>query len=131
MNKRLTRISKYMSFILCHESKSIGLNLDAEGWADVNEFVEKANATGKSVTTEQVLTVVAENDKQRFELNEDKSRVRAIKVSRKAIRKETRQAAAKPVEAKTPTSEAPKPEAPPTGKPVFTRSRLVQRTETP
>ena len=126
MNKRLTRISKYMSFILSHEPKSIGLTVDAEGWAEVQEFVEKANATGKSVTAEQVMTVVAENDKQRFELNEDKTRIRAVKVSRKAIRKETRQAAAKPKPSETPPAVS---EIAPTGKPVFTRSRIVQRTE--
>ncbi|KAA1257888.1 RNA 2'-phosphotransferase [Rubripirellula obstinata] len=121
MNKRLTRISKYMSFILCHEPKSIGLKLDTDGWANVDEFVEKANASGKSVTTEQVMTVVAENDKQRFELSEDKSKIRAVQISRKAIRQQTRQAAAKPA--------TPKPKKP-AAKTIFTRSKIVQRTET-
>ncbi len=120
MNKRLTRISKYMSFILCHEPKSIGLKLNADGWTSIDEFVEKANASGKSVTAEQVMTVVAENDKQRFELSEDKSKIRAVQVSRKAVREKTRQAAAKRA---TPKSEEP------VKKTIFTRSKIVQRSE--
>ena len=120
MNKRLTRISKYMSFILCHEPKSIGLKLNADGWTSIDEFVEKANASGKSVTAEQVMTVVAENDKQRFDLSEDKSKIRAVQVSRKAVREKTRQAAAKRA---TPKSEEP------VKKTIFTRSKIVQRSE--
>lgn len=78
MNKRLTRISKYMKFILCHEPQSIGLDLDAAGWGNVEELVTKAVASGKSITTEQVLAVVQQCDPALYELDESKTRIRAI-----------------------------------------------------
>ncbi|HDI2493566.1 TPA: RNA 2'-phosphotransferase [Acinetobacter baumannii] len=35
-------ISKYLSFILRHKPEEIGLTLDAEGWANINELLEKS-----------------------------------------------------------------------------------------
>jgi len=37
----LKNISKYLSFILRHQPESIGLKLSDEGWADINELIEK------------------------------------------------------------------------------------------
>ena len=77
MNKRLTRISKYLTFILRHEPESIGLRLDAEGYLGLEELVSRANASGKSVTLDQVLEVVAKSEDQLFALSEDGLRIRA------------------------------------------------------
>ena len=76
MNRRLTRISKYLSFILRHHPETIGLELDAERWANVDELVKKANAKGKSFTLEQVQKVVALNEQKMFVLSSDGARVR-------------------------------------------------------
>ncbi|TWU49837.1 RNA 2'-phosphotransferase [Rubripirellula reticaptiva] len=78
MNKRLTKISKYLAFILRHEPQSIGLKLDAEGYLNVDELVGKSNATGKSITREQVQQVVAGHEPPIFALSEDGSRIRAV-----------------------------------------------------
>jgi RNA:NAD 2'-phosphotransferase (TPT1/KptA family) len=40
---RLAEISKYLSFILRHEPQSIGLQLDVEGWADIDDLIARAN----------------------------------------------------------------------------------------
>lgn len=78
MNKRLTKISKYLSFILRHEPQAIGMKLDAEGYLNIQDLVTNANASGKSITVEQVHQVVAASDEQRYALSEDSLRIRAV-----------------------------------------------------
>ena len=78
MNKRLTKISKYLSFILKHEPASIGMKLDPEGWLVIEELVKNGNAAGKSITTEQLHAVIPESEEKRFELSDDGVRIRAI-----------------------------------------------------
>ncbi|WP_372715606.1 RNA 2'-phosphotransferase [Novipirellula sp.] len=77
MNKRLTKISKYLSFVLKHHPEAIGIRLDPYGYASVEELVKNANASGKSITTELVYQVVAESEEQRFSLSDDRLRIRA------------------------------------------------------
>ena len=85
MNKRLTRISKYLSYILKHNPESIGMQLDPEGWLNVDELIANANANGKSITLEQLREVVASNDQQRFALSDDGLRIRASDSQRAAL----------------------------------------------
>lgn len=77
MNKRLTKISKYLSFILKHHPEAIGMKLDAGGWLNVDELVKNATANGKSITVDQVREVVASNDLQLFALSDDGLCIRA------------------------------------------------------
>ena len=78
MNKRLTKISKYLTYILRHEPESIQLELDPEGWLNIDDLIRNANASGKSVTVAQLHEVVANNEPQRFAVSEDGLRIRAI-----------------------------------------------------
>lgn len=55
----------------------IGATLDKEGWLSIDELIALANAHGKALTLELLHEVVAKNDKQRFALSEDGSRIRA------------------------------------------------------
>lgn len=75
MSNNLKRVSKYLSFILRHKPDEIGLKLDSEGWASVQELIDKTEKI--ELTLEQILTVVETNDKQRFCLSEDCTRIRA------------------------------------------------------
>ena len=77
MNKRLTKLSKYLTYILRHEPHAIGLKLDEEGFLNVEELVKNANASGKKITIEQVNQVVAENEQELFSLSDDGQRIRA------------------------------------------------------
>lgn len=77
MNKRLTKLSKYLTYILRHEPHAIGLKLDEEGFLNVEELVKNANASGKKITIEQVNQVVAENEQELFTLSDDGQRIRA------------------------------------------------------
>lgn len=75
--KQIKSISKFLSFILRHQPDIIGLHLDEEGWADVNELIAKSATSHTIMTRELLETVVSTNDKKRFAYNEDKSKIRA------------------------------------------------------
>jgi putative RNA 2'-phosphotransferase len=70
-------ISKFLSYVLRHAPDSIGLSLDANGWAEVEELLAKANKAGKRLDVATLRAVVADSDKQRFTLSEDNRRIRA------------------------------------------------------
>jgi putative RNA 2'-phosphotransferase len=72
-----TATSKFLSYVLRHAPESIGLTLDAQGWADVGDLLVKANASGTPLDEAGLRTVVAESDKKRFTLSEDGHRIRA------------------------------------------------------
>lgn len=74
---RLDDISRLLSLVLRHDPGSIGLTLDAQGWADVGELIAKAGAAGRTFDREMLGRVVAENDKKRFTLSDDGNRIRA------------------------------------------------------
>lgn len=73
------QISKFLSYVLRHRPDSIGLRLDPEGWAGVDELVEKTNARAEGITLnrERLREVVETNDKRRFTLSGDGARIRA------------------------------------------------------
>lgn len=77
MNKRLTKISKYLTFILRHEPGAIGLKLDPEGYLEIDRLIAAANASGKSITAEQLHEVVKLSEAQLFTLSDDGLRIRA------------------------------------------------------
>ena len=43
MDPKLISTSKFLSVILRHKPEEIGLDLDAQGWADINELTRLAN----------------------------------------------------------------------------------------
>ncbi|ALN79747.1 RNA 2'-phosphotransferase [Lysobacter antibioticus] len=73
----LTKTSKFLSLVLRHEPEAIGLSLDDNGWADIDELIRLANADGKPVTRALIDEVVRDNDKQRFAISADGTRIRA------------------------------------------------------
>ncbi len=77
MGKDLVRISRFLSLVLRHDPARIGLELDREGWASVDDLVERSRLAGLNLTIELVREVVATSDKRRFSLSEDASSIRA------------------------------------------------------
>lgn len=76
--KSKQKFSRFLSLILRHDPGKINLELDGQGWADVAELLEKVNQVRKtSVTLTDLEEVVAEDNKQRYRFNADKSRIRA------------------------------------------------------
>lgn len=62
--------------ILRHKPEVIGITLDRHGWADVAALIEGVNKT-HPLDMETLEQIVAEDEKQRYSFNEDKTRIRA------------------------------------------------------
>jgi putative RNA 2'-phosphotransferase len=71
------QLSKFLSFVLRHKPDAIGLALDPQGWASIDELTEKANAAGTQFGREDLLHVVETSDKKRFSVSDDGQRIRA------------------------------------------------------
>lgn len=69
--------SKFMSLVLRHEPEKIGLQLDAQGWADVDDLLQRMADHGVALDRQTLQAVVETNDKQRFALSDDGRRIRA------------------------------------------------------
>lgn len=77
MEKQIKQISKFMSLVLRHQPQEIGLQLNENGWANVQELLSKMNQKGIQIDEALLNTVVETNDKKRFAFNEDKTMIRA------------------------------------------------------
>lgn len=79
MNQQQERkFSQFLSLILRHNPGKIGLQLDRHGWASVPDLIDKVNKARKlPITQSDLEQVVANDNKQRYSLNEDKSHIRA------------------------------------------------------
>lgn len=77
--RRLERISKFISMILRHRPEVIGITLDKHGWADVNELIKGINETGEEVefSKDTLETIVKTDKKQRYSFSQDKTLIRA------------------------------------------------------
>lgn len=71
------RIGKFISLILRHDPQKIGLELDANGWATIDELIKKSAKHGVKFTHEELDEIVTTNDKQRYSFNHDSSKIRA------------------------------------------------------
>ncbi|MCP1482186.1 putative RNA 2'-phosphotransferase [Pseudomonas chlororaphis] len=76
--KAAEEVSKFLSYVLRHKPQAIGLQLDSEGWAEVEALIGGAAREGRQLTPELIAEVVASNDKKRFALSEDGQRIRAV-----------------------------------------------------
>ncbi|MBI5170053.1 MAG: RNA 2'-phosphotransferase [Candidatus Eisenbacteria bacterium] len=78
MRDRIVETSRFLSFVLRHEPEAIGLHLDREGWASVAELIAGARKRGRQLDEATIAEVVAGNDKRRFALSADGTRIRAV-----------------------------------------------------
>lgn len=76
-DKQLTHISKFLSLVLRHQPESISIQLDQNGWTDVNDLIEKANNYGVKFDRETLNHIVATNTKKRFAFNDTLDKIRA------------------------------------------------------
>jgi putative RNA 2'-phosphotransferase len=77
MNQHLVKTSKFLSFVLRHNPRAIGLDLDDQGWASVDALIAAAAEHGTQLSHDRIRQVVETNDKQRFALSPDGQRIRA------------------------------------------------------
>jgi putative RNA 2'-phosphotransferase len=76
-NKELEKTSRFLSLVLRHEPERIGLVLDSNGWANVDQLLHRLEAHGHAITLDQLREVVDTSDKKRFALSGDERRIRA------------------------------------------------------
>jgi putative RNA 2'-phosphotransferase len=77
MTQDLVSVSKFMSLVLRHKPEKIGLVLDGQGWARIDELIEKAGRHGMALTREVIAHVAETSDKQRFAIDAIGQRIRA------------------------------------------------------
>lgn len=70
------KTSRYISLILRHKPETIGITLDEHGWADVEALIEGVNRT-YPLNMDILERIVAEDEKQRYSFNDDKTLIRA------------------------------------------------------
>lgn len=69
-DRRLVKVSKYLSRHLRHDPGRIGIELDEHGWVQVDVLLKALADRNFKVTREELDEVVARNDKQRFALRD-------------------------------------------------------------
>ena len=75
--KRLKKISKYLSLHLRHQPEKLGLTLAPGGWVEVEALLAASAAQGFVISSADLQQVVATSDKQRFAFDETGTRIRA------------------------------------------------------
>ena len=76
-DKRLVRVSKYLSRHLRHEPERLGLTLAPGGWVRVDDLLRACAARSFALTAPELQEVVERNDKRRFSFDGSGSWIRA------------------------------------------------------
>ena len=71
-------VSKFIAYVLRHAPESVGLRLDAEGWADIDALVTGSIAGGRDLARPDVVQAATSGAKRRYELSDDGKRIRAL-----------------------------------------------------
>lgn len=71
------RIGKFLSLVLRHDPAKIGIELDEQGWANVQELIEKCKKHRYHFSMEDLVEIVETNDKKRYSFNEKGNKIRA------------------------------------------------------
>ena len=68
-----TMVSKAMSKVLRHSAQEEGLKIDSRGYVDMRELIQYLRQRGlQNINEERIQKIVAGNDKQRFQILEEK-----------------------------------------------------------
>lgn len=76
-DRALVRASKWMSLVLRHRPADFGVVLDGAGWTRVDDLLAAAARARVPLDEPTLRRVVEENDKRRFALSDDGTRIRA------------------------------------------------------
>lgn len=75
--KRIVKISKYLSKHLRHTPELLGLTLEPGGWVAVSSLLAAREGRHFRITRDELDEVVARNNKQRFSYDPGRLRIRA------------------------------------------------------
>lgn len=73
----MQRLSKFLSYVLRHAPEKVGLQLDEQGWADVDELIEACRKKNKPLDRATLEKIVATDSKGRYSFSDDGRRIRA------------------------------------------------------
>lgn len=65
------QVSKFMSYVLRHHPEEVGLTLDENGWVDILPFFYALVGRFPGLQIEDIMRIVEQSDKQRFQLVSD------------------------------------------------------------
>ncbi|HEX5441180.1 MAG TPA: RNA 2'-phosphotransferase, partial [Ktedonobacterales bacterium] len=75
--KRLVKLSKYLSRHLRHQPGALGLTLEPGGWVAVETLLAAMTRHGVAITRAELEEIVDRNNKQRFAFDATGERIRA------------------------------------------------------
>lgn len=70
-------ISKLLSLVLRHQPEVLNIELDQNGWTNVDTLISKIKTKSSEFDFERLEQIVITNEKQRFAFNEDLTKIRA------------------------------------------------------
>jgi RNA:NAD 2''-phosphotransferase len=76
-NKTNNKLSKFLSLLLRHSPKTIGITLDENGWTDVIDLIDKMNKNGEKINMEILKEIVNTDNKSRYTFDENYTKIRA------------------------------------------------------
>ena len=76
MERTLIEWSRLLAMVLRHKPQSVGIELDAHGWADVSAIVMAFSKMGV-FTLAMLKEIVRDDEKKRYLFNEDGTKIRA------------------------------------------------------
>ena len=77
MKKDLVRSSKFLSLVLRHQPEAAGIQLDAQGWCDIDDLLQGVAQHHTPLSKETLMEIVATNEKKRFAISDCGQRIRA------------------------------------------------------
>ena len=77
MSEKLVKLGRFISLILRHSPETIGIKLDENGWADVEELIILMNKNRRKIDIDTLKEIVETNNKKRYEFSDDFKKIRA------------------------------------------------------
>ena len=77
MSEKLVKLGRFISLVLRHSPETIGIKLDKNGWANVEELLNLMNKNGKKIDINTLNEIVETNNKKRYEFSDDFKKIRA------------------------------------------------------
>ena len=77
MQKTVRNIGKFLALVLRHKPGEIGLELDGEGWVDVELLLTACRKKGIDLDRETLTRVVATDEKGRYQFSPKGNKIRA------------------------------------------------------
>ncbi len=77
-DNQIKTASKTLSYVLRHAPETLHLTMDKQGWVSVEELLLNFSKKNFALSFEDLVEIVAENNKKRFAFNEDNTKIRAL-----------------------------------------------------